>query len=364
MRKLWSSLKRFRDIANAAWRFLTGIKDKIKNFDIKPAKPIVPELIEKAEIAFYAGDHALAEKYLYKALARNNTNIHILKALIELQLAMGKYTSAIHLLKHAIKHHPDKLELHERLGSLLAVLGKRNAAAKAFKKIVQSTPDNVGAKHFLDATTSKHTAIAPREYVVGLFDDYAPNFEQSLINLSYRTPVKLADSLAKRLDPNNPIEHVLDLGCGTGWAGEYLSQKFKIQNLVGVDLSANMLEQAKTKNVYHALHNSDLIDYLRINSPQADLITCTDVLVYIGDLEPVMAECYRCLKPGAYLAFSVERLWFGQYKLQSSGRYHHSLSYIKSLYKHHHFSKMYSQSIDLRRECGNMIAGYLVLFQK
>ena len=54
---------------------------------------------------------------------------------------------------------------------------------------------------------------------------------------------------------------VLDAGCGTGLCGPLVAPYAR--RLSGVDLSAGMLARAKEKNVYDALVQGELTEYLR-----------------------------------------------------------------------------------------------------
>ena len=46
---------------------------------------------------------------------------------------------------------------------------------------------------------------------------------------------------------------LLDFGCGTGLLGQVLKEKFGFNNLVGLDVSEDMLEKAKQKAIYNKL---------------------------------------------------------------------------------------------------------------
>src|SRR6202030_2251488 len=61
-------------------------------------------------------------------------------------------------------------------------------------------------------------AIAPRQVVVALFDDYAERFDDHVVGtLKYRVPDLLFDAVARFVPPR--ALDVLDVGCGTGLAG-------------------------------------------------------------------------------------------------------------------------------------------------
>lgn len=331
---------------------------------MKPAKPDLSARLEEIEQAIELYDYPRAEILLCNALARYRSNLTIIEKLVYVYYEQDKLPHATRLLKYGLKHHPKEFLLHKALGLVNKQQGKFSAARQAYKRALAINPD-CNVQHFYDAVSHNNTAIAPRKYIESLFDNYAEDFEDHLVGkLEYASPSKLAAYLAKVLDRSKAISEVIDLGCGSGLLGKALIEYFKIERLIGVDLSSKMLEECQAKNLYHTLHNEDLIEFLTKANPGVELIVATDVLIYLGDLGPVFAQAQRILKPGGYLGFTVERVFWPAYKLRPTGRYQHSSWYIKSLYKRYQFSKIYCQTIDLRKEAGKMVAGYLVLLQK
>lgn len=352
-------------LAALAEAWFNDLKFKIINFDIKPAKPIISELLEQSKAAINADNAVLAESILQKILILNKNNLDALVTLSYLYLNLGIISKAAHMFRRAIKQSPNDAGLYRALGELYFYQGKYKASARVMQRVLVLCPEEIQLKHLIDSRLGHTTPKASACYITSLFDEYAGAFEDSLVGvLEYKAHIELVNYLRKKVGVLEPIESVLDLGCGTGLLGQEIARQFRINKLVGVDLSPNMLELSRVKNIYQELHNVDLIVYLQQTAPDIDLIVSSDVLIYLGDLEPVIAGCYRCLKPGGYLCFSLELKHFGGYKLTTTGRYKHSLSYIKLLYKKYHFSRMYSQAIDLRKESGNMVKGYLVLLQK
>lgn len=364
---LRSNLKilRFKQLNLAAWLLLKGIKQKLINFDIKPVKPIIPELLQQVDAAIAVDNYLLADKILKKILNLNNTNYAALVFAIDVNIALGRTEKAKTLLKRAIRYYPNDHDFPQTLGVLYSRENKLSLSANCYRRALQLCPDSIELKHFYDAVSRNTTKLAPREYIVDLFDRYAPNFEHSLVeNLDYTGHITVAAAVKQHISAQEALENVIDIGCGTGLVGEALLQHFKITHLAGVDLSSKMLEFAGAKKIYHSLHNSDLLEYLSEREALADLIISSDVMIYLGDLEPLIEQCHRLLKPGGFYAFNIEQLQWGNYKLSVTGRYQHSLQYIKSVYKRYQFSKMYSQTIELRKESGNMVVGYLVLLQR
>ena len=80
------------------------------------------------------------------------------------------------------------------------------------------------------------------------------------------------------------------------------------RELVGVDLSQAMLDQASAKQIYRQLHKSDITEFLQASRERYDLIACMDTFVYLGRLDEVIALVYEKLNIGGLLLFSTEKL--------------------------------------------------------
>ena len=99
---------------------------------------------------------------------------------------------------------------------------------------------------------------------------------------------------------------VLDLGCGTGLAGAAFRPR--VDWLVGVDLSAGMIEQARRKGLYDRLHVADLLEFLtrEARALALDLVIAADVFVYCADLAPIARAVGARARAGGLFAFTVE----------------------------------------------------------
>jgi predicted TPR repeat methyltransferase len=83
-----------------------------------------------------------------------------------------------------------------------------------------------------------------------LYDDWAASYDAEVGENGYATPGRCATALrAQMADPTLPI---LDFGCGTGLSGLAL-RLAGFTNIDGLDLSAEMLEQAAKKSLYRSL---------------------------------------------------------------------------------------------------------------
>ena len=105
--------------------------------------------------------------------------------------------------------------------------------------------------------------------------------------LSYDQPYDKWDSIVETYLPEN-TKRLLDIGCGTG----QLTAKFtKYGDVVGVDLSEEMLEIAKKRNPNIEWYHQDMRE-LNL-SGQFDVITIfCDSLNYVTDLEEILQVFY------------------------------------------------------------------------
>ena len=99
---------------------------------------------------------------------------------------------------------------------------------------------------YLDKVYEARTADETRT----LYDEWATGYEAEVNGNGYATPARCAHALAAHMtDLNAPI---LDFGCGTGLSGMALVEAGFI-TLDGLDLSDEMLAEARTKDIYRNL---------------------------------------------------------------------------------------------------------------
>lgn len=149
------------------------------------------------------------------------------------------------------------------------------------------------------------------------FDEYAAAYDEALAQgLSVSGEDKsffakgriawLTDSLREiSVQPAS----VLDFGCGTGSATPFLFDLMKISSLVGVDISAKSLEEAR---LVHGSTRSTFFLFNQYEPSQAmDLAFCNGVFHHIPLKERAGAVdyVYRSLRPGGLFAFWENNPW-------------------------------------------------------
>lgn len=202
--------------------------------------------------------------------------------------------------------------LHERLDDTAGAVKALEAALKAAEKQDPTHGAHGKLRHMLAIYSGKPADRAHPEYVAEEFDAFAKTFESTLTaELLYDSH----DYLRRALDANDvAVGDVLDLGCGTGLAGQAL-RNATAGAVWGVDLSQGMLDMAEKDRpgVYQKLIRGDVVPEMERlaadpRGQRFDLVVATDTFIYFGDLDAAFAAAKAVLRPGGHLALTTERL--------------------------------------------------------
>lgn len=265
----------------------------------------------------------------------------------------------------AVEHGPGYAAAYEAMATLLYKAGRHEDAANVYRQWLAHDPDNPLARHMLAAASGENVpARADDAYVSRTFDDFASSFDENLKALGYRAPEIIAAAVAGRLGADGERD-ILDAGCGTGWCGPLLRPM--ASRLVGVDLSAGMVDKARARGGYDELVVQELCSFMQQRPSSFDLVVSADTLVYFGSLREPLAAAYACLRSGGLLAFTVERLDPSAgppYRIEPHGRYSHTETYVREALSEAKFGAISLGADTLRRERGQDVAGHVVLAWK
>ena len=101
-----------------------------------------------------------------------------------------------------------------------------------------------------------------------------------------------------------PGDRVLDLGCNNGYGTLFLAEAGL--NVVGVDVSTKLLEQARNRSPLHRTRFLEVDgERLPFAAASFDLVTSFQVIEHIADTAPYLGEIRRVLKPGGVAMFST-----------------------------------------------------------
>jgi predicted TPR repeat methyltransferase len=248
-------------------------------------------------------------------------------------------------------------------GDALRVMGQGADAIAAYRQALALGGNADMIQYSLAALGAEPSpALSPQNYIVGLFDMYAETFDRDLVDkLNYQSPRLLAQLIAQTVPADVRLD-ILDIGCGTGLMGEGLHALKR--TLTGVDLSSNMLEQARRRGIYDRLIESDVTAFLDMQTDQFNLTVATDVFIYIGDLAGIFAGVRRALRSDGLFCFSVEAVDAGDFVLRPTLRYAHSLAYISRLAEQNSFAVTTVEPHAVRREREGSIAGYNIIMRR
>lgn len=280
--------------------------------------------------------------------------------------ALGRREEAIRHYQKAVALRPSWVVPHLELADIYKKDGRLNEAAECCRRALSFQPDNAFARHMLYALEGAPIERASAEYVRQLFDGYASSFDQNLLEkLDYRTPAMLAEVLRKYVIGKTGGQDILDIGCGTGLMGAELKGLGK--RLVGVDLSAKMLQKAQERGVYDELLEGDLVECMaQFPSGSFDVAVAADVFVYVGNLAPVFEQCRRILRERGILAFSIERSSDDtrDFTLELTQRFKHSCGYIDRLCSRFGFIVTHREFAHIRKQGRDPVEGCLYLLTK
>lgn len=302
-----------------------------------------------------------------QGLARNPASGLIWQNMGNTLREMKDFAAAATAYQEAMRRQPKDARICLLLGATQEKLGQPEAAEAAYREALKRKPGWSEADFFLSALRSRTgdeqaPATAPQEFVTQLFDAYASNFDQHLIEkLKYRAPELLSDALT----PHWPTEPgvVIDLGCGTGLLGPLIRPH--ASQLHGVDLSPNMIQAAAQRRVYDHLELGEMVACLASRPAQFDAVVATDVLIYVGDLAPLFAKAHAALRPGGLFAFTVEENTRDSgYWLQPSRRYAHAADYLRKLAAERGFVEQSLSTDVIRQQSGQAITGHIVVFRR
>ncbi|MDA7799547.1 tetratricopeptide repeat protein [Alphaproteobacteria bacterium] len=265
------------------------------------------------------------------------------------------FNQAASAYNQALEIDPNYVHAILNLANIKSLMGLDSEAIVQYERAVSIDQDCYAAIHMLAALKGEVTQKAPRLYVENLFNNYARTFDQDLVNnLEYKVPTLIGD-LVRQLSGRLKFTNVLDLGCGTGLVGKEI--KKYCDNIVGVDISSEMLLEAEKKCVYSNLEHCEIIDYLRKEPVNSDLFIMADVFIYIGNLSELFSLISKTNKKPVKLIFTTENSEGSYFSLEKTGRYSHSRVYINDLCESFNLTITSIKDIQIRKEANASIMG-------
>lgn len=162
------------------------------------------------------------------------------------------------------------------------------------------------------------------------FNHYAKYYETAVFDAGYIEGE--LSSVVKYLNkvPNLCDLNVLELGCGQGFASQYIKDKPKM--FIGVDISRAMLDRVGSGSNYDELHCSEILTYLQSEDRKFDLIFAASVAQFLNPahLSQVASQVRSSLSESGEFIFTFDSRG-SDYKLNSKGFYEYSIAYLESM---------------------------------
>ncbi len=169
----------------------------------------------------------------------------------------------------------------------------------------------MAADHHEGALGAVYSAKTPDE-IAALYDGWASSYEADMAKAGYRHPSIACALLARHLPPG--AGPVLDAGAGTGLMGQWLGI-LGYPRVEGLDISEGMLDVARAKGVYTALHRLALGGALPFADDAFAGVISAGVFTtgHVG--AEALPELLRITRPGGILVFTVKHaLWTGSFQ--------------------------------------------------
>ena len=144
---------------------------------------------------------------------------------------------------------------------------------------------------------------------IKLYSVWAETYDMDFINeMQYRLHFSVADEFIL----NGGEGLVLDVGAGTGALAQALLQKGKF-SIEATDISEEMLEIAKSKNIYKRSFLSDLTKEVPVDNSFYDGVVSSGTFTH-GHVGPSsIRELVRVTKPGGLITISInEKHWISR----------------------------------------------------
>ena len=352
-------------------------------------------------ISFENGDLEAAQVFLGEAvkLAPDFVEGFHLRGVALMRL--GQNEAALDCLKRAVNLDPHSREAILNYATLLLELKRPNEALKAFDRLLALDPGNAvgwnNRGNALVALGRLEDGVAAYDRAMALdpglqaasqnrfyallslrrvdrfsgfaapqpFDQVAPRYDQMVLGeLDYRGHRHLR-ILASRLEGQlvRPLS-ILDLGCGTGLAGECFKDLAMGGRLDGVDISPAMIEEARKRGLYDGLIVADFEAFLSLPGPSYRLILCADAIVYFGNLSPTLAGVSKRLGPDGVFLFTCEAKQGDGWQLRVANRFRQSGAYLGAEAEVAGLSWLDAMECVLRSERGAPVPGFAIALCK
>lgn len=326
--------------------------------------PTIPHLMENIATYYHVkGMHVNAIEYWSKAPRTAENTLDIQYNIGVSYHYANRHQEALEYFMSILDKDPNHRNAHMNIAAIALQNNHPKQAISHYEQALKQDPDNPEIGFILSALKQNTASIdeAPSAYVANLFDQYARHYNTHLMDmLRYQLPDKITSIIHEQFKPLNNLR-ILDLGCGTGLLAKSL--KPFANHLVGVDLSDNMLLQAKALNLYDELHQQDILNFLDTET-HYDLMIAAELFPYIGDPKALLTKIANRLSKKGICVLSIEYSDNKQlYTLTENARFKHCPNAIQSILTKLGFQVISQEKTTLRQHQNKPVIGVLFTIQ-
>lgn len=181
-----------------------------------------------------------------------------------------------------------------------------DAVAEAFRVSRQATVDGEVVGYFYRCVK----VADPRQWVYDSqsseevehrYDLWAQTYDRDMTG-SYDSPTRAAHALSRHLEDKDVA--ILDVGCGTGLAGQALAERGHT-NIHGLDISQGMLDIAADKRCYGRLFRLDLAADADVEVGRYRAVITTGCITFGHAPAYALARIFSWLEPGGIVHVTV-----------------------------------------------------------
>ena len=148
-----------------------------------------------------------------------------------------------------------------------------------------------------------------------LYAKWAASYEADFVaNQGYEHPRVIAEHF-DHLVPN--IKTVLDVGTGTGLVGLELSKLRPNLQIDGIDISPEMLAEAKKKGVYRNLYERDLTKVISNLATPYDSLICIGIFTHGHLLPNAIDNLLPLVRENGYFVVGINAKYFKEEEFES-----------------------------------------------
>ena len=134
------------------------------------------------------------------------------------------------------------------------------------------------------------------------YDQWAKTYEEDLErDFSWYGPIRAVESAVKYVSKD---ARILDAGAGTGLVGALMAER-GYQDLVAMDLSSGMLDEARKKNVYKEFHQMVMGETLGFDTDAFDAVMSVGVLTVGHAPASSLDELVRVTRSGGHIIYTL-----------------------------------------------------------